>query len=151
MRSGLRIRLTAARLRRYRRCMAHAYVVSDFGANEEAAQAARHKVEGWKQGFRLGNKILLKFDRGEGGEKHETEAETGSSKSGKKKHEKKETAAEKVIVLVRLDFSDHEKLSLHRWLERIPSEQAFKPAKSRVVRHGDAEFEKIESQFDSLD
>ena len=40
-------------------------MIFDFGSNEEAAQQARHKVEGWKQGFRLGNKLMVKFDRGD--------------------------------------------------------------------------------------
>jgi hypothetical protein len=35
--------------------MAQSIFVFDFGTNEEAAQQARHKVEGWKQGFRLGS------------------------------------------------------------------------------------------------
>jgi hypothetical protein len=136
--------------------MAHAYVVSDFGSNEEAAQAARHRVEGWKQAFRLGKKILLKFDRGEGAaENEETAGGKEPSKSGKQKQEKHKASgaekAEKIVVLVRLDFSDHEKLSFQRWLDRIPGEEAFKSAKNKVVRHGDADFAKIEEQFESLD
>ena len=104
----------------------------------------------------MGNKILLKFDRGEGAaEKEETAAEKESSKSGKKKQEKPKAGgaekAEKIVVLVRLDFSDHEKLSFQRWLDRIPGEEVFKAAKNKVVRHGDAEFAKIEEQFESLD
>ena len=43
--------------------MAHTFMIFNFGSNEEAAQQARHKVEGWKQGFRLGNKLMVKFDR----------------------------------------------------------------------------------------
>ena len=43
--------------------MAHSYLVFDFGTDEETAQQARHKIEAWKQGFRLGNKMLLKFER----------------------------------------------------------------------------------------
>jgi hypothetical protein len=45
--------------------MPQSILMFDFGANEDAAQQARHKVEAWKQGFRLGNKMLLKFDREE--------------------------------------------------------------------------------------
>ena len=37
--------------------------ILDFGTNEEAAQQARHKVEAWQQGFRLGKKMLIKFER----------------------------------------------------------------------------------------
>src|ERR1700723_888791 len=50
---------------RYRRCMAHSYLIFDFGKNEETAQQARHKVESWKQGFRLGDKLSIKFEREE--------------------------------------------------------------------------------------
>ena len=43
---------------RYKRDMAQTIMIFDFGTNEEAAQQARHKIEGWKQGFRLGEKML---------------------------------------------------------------------------------------------
>ena len=45
--------------------MAQSILIFDFGTNEDAAQQARHKVDAWQQGFRLGKKILLKFDRKE--------------------------------------------------------------------------------------
>lgn len=45
--------------------MAHTYLLFDFGNDEEKAQAARHKLEGWKQAFRLDKKLLYKLDRGE--------------------------------------------------------------------------------------
>ncbi len=45
--------------------MAQSILIFDFGTNEEAAQQARHKVDGWKQAFRLGDKMLLKFHREE--------------------------------------------------------------------------------------
>jgi hypothetical protein len=45
--------------------MAHSFLVFDFGTNEEAAQQARHRVDRWKQAFRLDKKLLLKFDREE--------------------------------------------------------------------------------------
>ena len=45
--------------------MAQAILIFDFGTNEEAAQQARHKIEGWKQGFRLGDKMICKFEREE--------------------------------------------------------------------------------------
>ncbi|MGH7836368.1 MAG: hypothetical protein ACREQC_00930 [Candidatus Binataceae bacterium] len=137
--------------------MAHSYLIFDFGSDEEAAQQARHKVEGWKQGFRLGNKMLLKFDREEsadGNSEPEQAAEKASkAKSGKKPsdNEKKAEANERLRLFVRLDFSDHEKLSHHRWLERIPSEDAFKSVKCEIVRHGESGFQKTEDQFDSLE
>jgi hypothetical protein len=163
--------------------MAHSILVFDFGANEEAAQQARHKVDAWVQGFRLGKKILIRFEREEAPEsaekpgapeEHEAheapEADHQSPKrssakgkhaggkkkddAGKEKHAaKKEKVATggRVRVLVRLDFSDHEKLTHHRWLDRIPTEEPFKSAKGEVVRHSDPAFAKTAELFDSLE
>ena len=59
--------------------------------------------------------------------------------------------ASEIRMIVRLDFSDHEKLSHQRWLERIPGEEPFKAAKPKIVRPGDPDFVTISDQFDSLD
>lgn len=154
--------------------MAHTYLIFDFGENEEAAQHARHKLEGWKQAFRLDKKLLFKFERSESA-KAESSAgakpaapaaakpEKGKSKadtSGKAK----ETASEKpnsaeagtenggrVRLLVRLDFSDHEKLSQQRWLERIPADDHFKGASPKRVLPGAPESSETAKLFDSLD
>jgi hypothetical protein len=136
--------------------MPQSIFVFDFGTNEEAAQQARHKVEAWKQGFRLGNKMLLKFERRDGTE-DETAEEAARGKSTKKKASKEKDEAEKtkhsgsVRLFVRLSFSEHEKLSHQRWLDRIPIEEPFKSAKSQTVRTGDPEFPKTAELFDSLD
>ena len=125
--------------------MAYSYLIFDFGSNEEAAQQARHRVEGWIQGFRLGKKLLVKFDRGE-------EETTGGGDGGEKKAAGKEAASDKqaIVVMVRLDFSDHEKLSHQRWLERIPSEELFRDAHPKVIRQGDAEFAGAAERFEAL-
>ena len=168
--------------------MAQSYLIFDFGANEEAAQQARHRIEGWKQAFRLDKKLLLKFERSEvetaadektKGEK--TTAETtadrtkadqvaatkasGERTKGEKpkaekpkaeKTEEEQTRAEetndnqRIRLIVRLDFSDHERLSHHRWLERIPTEEPFKDASPKIIRHGEAEFAPTAELFDSL-
>jgi hypothetical protein len=52
---------------------------------------------------------------------------------------------------VRLDFSDHEKLSHQRWVDRIPSEPPFKDASPKVVRPGESDFAGSVKLFDSLD
>jgi hypothetical protein len=158
---------------RYRGCMAQSILIFDFGTNEEAAQQARHKVDGWKQAFRLGDKLLLKFDREEataaekdGADGDEVPAKAApkasartrgaakkaAAKSGTKgaKEEKEESTA-RVRVLVRLAFSDHEKLTYQRWLDRIPTEEPFKSAKGESVRSGQSEFEKASEQFEALD
>ena len=45
--------------------MAHDFLIYDFGTDEETAQSARRKVEGWAQSYRLGKKLTFKFDREE--------------------------------------------------------------------------------------
>lgn len=48
--------------------MAHAqgiYIRFDFGTDEEKAQQARHKLDGWRQAFRLDKRVQYKMDRPE--------------------------------------------------------------------------------------
>jgi hypothetical protein len=132
--------------------MAHSFLVFDFGNDEETAQQARHKIEAWKQGFRLGNKLLFKFERAEADEQEGTAAAPKAA-AGKKRSAKSEKgeAAGSVRVLVRLDFSDHEKLSQQRWLDRIPAEDPFKSAECDIIRQPDAEYAKTAELFESLD
>ncbi len=152
--------------------MAHIFLTFDFGTNEETAQLARHKVEGWKQGYRLGKKLELKFDRNESeaeaapvAELAPAPAKAGAKSKGHTKGAAKAAAKaakeapdpapqaappSDIRILIRLDFSDHEKLSRQRWLERIPMEDPFKSAQSRVLRPGDPEFSVISELYDSL-
>jgi hypothetical protein len=148
--------------------MPQTFLLFNFGGNEELAQQARHKVDGWKQGFRLDKKLLLKFDRGDTSEPAEAAAETdqqensagkssrkkpdtAAAKSAKAKEKQaKEKAKEKIQLIIRLDFSDHERLSQQRWLERIPSEAPFKDAEPKLVRHNDPDFADTAERFDSL-
>ena len=156
------------------RTMAHSYIKLDFGTDEEKAQQARHKLDGWKQAFRLDKRLLYKLDRpesdaGESGSKPEPvekpapaaksagkatanpKAKT-AAKASKPAAEKPVSAANgKVSLLVRLYFSTHEKLSEQRWLERIPSEEPFKSASPKVVHHSDPEFESTDRQFEALE
>ncbi len=139
--------------------MAQFILIFDFGTNEAAAQQARHKVEGWQQGFRLGKKILLKFDRGEPTEegasrKVDQDQAAEGSEPGEKRSAaaaQKSAAGERIRLLIRLDFSGHEKLSQQQWLNRIPAEEPFKSAKGETVHHNDAAFAKAAERFDSLD
>jgi hypothetical protein len=133
--------------------MAHDFLIFDFGTNEEVAQQARHKVEGWTQGFRLGKKMLLKFEREAADDSQESGKAAAKAAASKKKSATKSDAAEpsaNVRVLVRLDFSDHEKLSLQRWLDRIPAEEPFKSAKTEIIRQGQPGFTETAELFDSL-
>jgi AAA15 family ATPase/GTPase len=137
--------------------MAQSFLVFDFGSDEELAQQARHKVDGWKQGFRLDKKLLLKFNRSEASEANEKaddeEKAQSEKKGGAKSRRKKaaETSAkENIQLIIRLDFSDHERLSHKRWLERIPTELPFKDAQSKIIRQNDSEFAGTAERFDSL-
>ena len=146
--------------------MSHVYIRLDFGTDEEKAQLARHKLDGWKQAFRLDKKLLYKLDRPEGsaGEATaKTEAADNPASSSKTKGKTKDKSSEsstkksgsaadgKVSLLVRLYFSSHEKLSEQRWVARIPSEEPFKSASPKVIQQTDPEFEKADQQFESLD
>jgi hypothetical protein len=133
--------------------MAHDFLIFDFGTNEEVAQQARHKVEGWTQGFRLGKKMLLKFEREAADDSSESETDAKKPSASKKRSAAKSDGAEpsaNVRVLLRLDFSDHEKLSHQRWLDRIPTEEPFKSAKTEIIRQGQPGFTETAELFDSL-
>jgi hypothetical protein len=151
-------------------CVAYSFLIFHFGDDEDAAQQARHRLEGWRQGFRLDKKLQLKFERDEPEAKREAapvqalSASKGSAKPKAAPKAKPKSAREadskpgsgsavssEIRLIVRLDFSDHEKLSHQRWLDRIPIEDPFKGAKPKVVRSGDPEFATTEELFDSLD
>jgi len=147
----------------------------DFGTDEEKAQQARHKLDGWRQAFRLDKKLQYKVDRPEsavspvasvaepepkaappekskGKVAEKTKGKAASAKASAPAAEKKVSASNgKVSLLVRLYFSSHEKLSEQRWLDRIPSEEPFKSASPKVVHQKDAEFESTDKQFEALE
>ena len=135
--------------------MAHIYMIFDFEMDEDKAQQARHKLEVWKQAFRLDKKLLYKFERPEAEdgqpEKQEKPAKTkDAAKSKKKATKEEERAGEPVKLLIRLAFSGHEKLSEQRWVERIPTEEPFQAAKHEIVKSNDANFAATEKQFEEL-
>ncbi len=135
--------------------MPQTYLIFDFGADEAAAQNARHKIDGWKQAFRLGAKLDVKFDRQAPGDASASSVaaaagESGAGKSATNAGSGADAAAETIRVIVRLDFSDHEKLSHQRWLDRIPAEEPFKAAQPQSVRPADASFAETEELFRSL-
>lgn len=131
--------------------MAHDFLIYDFGADEETAQQARHKVESWAQGFRLGKKILLRFERVHDGAGDDGDQKQAKASAAKKKFEGGKTAGGNVHAIVRLDFSPHEKLSHQRWLDRIPTEEPFKSAKGKLVRGGDPTHRETSERFEGLD
>ena len=156
--------------------MAHTYMVFEF-PNEEKAQQARHKLEGWKQAFRLDKKLQVKFDRGDeattesadAAAEHESEhadepkrgakSKSGSAKSAKATKSKKsdesgdEEAADSgpVKLLVRLYFSNHEKITEQQWFDRIPADDLFKVAHPHVIHEKDTAFDDTLKQFDTLE
>ena len=159
--------------------MHNSFLIFDFGSNEEAAQQARHKLEGWKQAFRLDKKLLYKFDRQEtepaadGAASAEPPAEEKpAAKSAKSKAKPEKKAAKSKYaaknakeeeddgveidpnantkLLVRLYFSGHEKLSYQRWIDRLPNEELFKQASPQTIHQGDPQFTEIDKKFDSL-
>jgi hypothetical protein len=154
--------------------MPHTYLLFDFATDEEKAQLARHKLETWKQAFRLDKKLLYKFDRATSGDGAEPSVEEkpakpakeakakGVAKSKSKSEAKSGNAepdtpdtteatwAEAVKLLIRLDFSSHEKLSEQRWVDRIPTEDPFQAASPRVIKPNDTEFADTEKQFEDL-
>jgi hypothetical protein len=147
--------------------MAHIYMQFDFAGDEEKAQLARHKLEVWKQAFRLDKKLLYKFERSEepGAATEETKADAtetpkskgkpkSAAKYGDAKADKagtKDNNGGNVHLLVRLGFSGHEKLSEHRWVERIPTEEPFLTASPLTIKPDSAKFAAIEKRFEELE
>ena len=151
--------------------MAHTYIRFDFGQDEEKAQQARHKLDGWRQAFRLDKRVQYKMERPENATA-ETQAkaepaEKPAAAKAKDKAPGKATAKPagsersggakaapegdgKVGLLVRLYFSSHEKLSEQRWIARIPSEEPFSSAAPKVIHFQDPEFAATDQQFESL-
>jgi hypothetical protein len=139
--------------------MAHIYLTFDFAKDEDRAQQARHKLEGWKQAFRLDKKLLYKVER-VAAAPSDGEAKPPKAEKSKPKGKAKAAAATAAVeapssnddikLLVRLAFSGHEKLSEQRWVQRIPSEEPFQGASPAIVKPGDASFESTEKQFEEL-
>jgi hypothetical protein len=128
--------------------MHNTFLVFEFGANEEAAQQARHKLESWRQAFRLDKKLQFKFDRG----RATADGDVANTEKTKAKSESSDAAASgDVKLMVRLYFSGHEKLSHQRWVDRIPSEEPFKGAFLKLVRQDEPGFDSIEKKFQNLE
>ncbi|MFZ0820823.1 MAG: hypothetical protein WAM91_12195 [Candidatus Acidiferrales bacterium] len=109
--------------------MAQSYIVFDFGGNEDSSQQARYRLDHWRQTFHLTKKLDYKFER----------------KPAEKKGE-----GDQIRVFIRLDFSDHEKLSHQRWVERIPVEPPFKGVPAKITKAGDSDYVDTKKLFDDL-
>jgi hypothetical protein len=141
--------------------MAHIYLLFDFAQNEEKAQQARHKLESWKQAFRLDKKLVYKVERtGTASSDGDAAADAkpakpekgkGKSKAASKPEKAPAAAAnEEIKLFIRLAFSGHEKLSEQRWVQRIPAEEPFHEASPKIVKAGEEGFEATETQFEEL-
>jgi hypothetical protein len=143
--------------------MAQTYLLFDFGPDEEKVQQARHKLESWKQAFRLDKKLQYKLEREQPAEPVAAEANPDSAKSEKAKPAKTKSKSKPksddeptansgpVKLFVRLYFSGHEKLSEQRWIDRIPTEEPFKSASPKTVRETEPAFADVLKQFDALE
>jgi hypothetical protein len=145
--------------------MAQSYLIFDFGSNEEAAEQARIAIDRWKQAFRLDKKVMTRFDRSseDGGEKaggaepdaaesddakaHRTRKHAAAKEAADKEPAQNEPAPEQITLIVRLEFSDHERLSHQRWLARIPAEEPFKHAHPQIIESGNPEFAAVVERF----
>jgi hypothetical protein len=158
------------------RLMAHIYMAFDFGTDEEKAQQARHKLDGWKQAFRLDKKLLYKFERPRreadaseaapapqenkespkaGKPAKGTKAQgSAKGKAQKEKQDKAELSAGPsgpIKLHVRLAFSGHEKMTEERWVKRIPGEEPFKDVAPETVKSSDSGFAQAEDRFEALE
>jgi hypothetical protein len=144
--------------------MAQTYLLFDFGSDEEKVQQARHKLESWKQAFRLDKKLQYKLEREQPVEPVSAEAKPEPAKgeksnSAKTKSKSKPKSDDEPAVrnsgpiklFVRLYFSGHEKLSEQRWIDRIPTEEPFKSASPKTVRETEPTFADVLKQFDTLE
>ena len=107
--------------------MAHIYLTFDFGKDEDKAQQARHKLDSWKQAFKLDKKMQGKFDRKEDGaapvaapvmaEKSEKKpAAKGAKGKAKADPEPAKLAPSyaEIKLILRLAMPSHEKLTEQR-------------------------------------
>jgi hypothetical protein len=145
--------------------MAHIYLTFDFGKDEEKAQQARHKLDSWKQAFKLDKKMQGKFDRKEDGTAAVTPPAAEPVKSEKKaagKAAKGKAKADSepaklapsnvdIKLILRLAMPNHEKLTEQRLLKRISSEEPFMSASPKTIREGEAGFGEVDSRFLQLE
>src|SRR6266478_5783782 len=149
--------------------MAHTYMLFDLGSDEEKVQQARHKLENWKQTFRLDKKLQYKLEREQPEATSEAVAKAEPAKAEKPKPAKAKSKSKStsksdkaendsegensgpVKLFIRLYFSSHEKLSEQRWLDRIPAEEPFKSASPKIIKETEPEFAAVLKQFDTLE
>jgi hypothetical protein len=143
--------------------MPQTLIIYDFGANEEAAQQARHRLEGWRQAFRLGDRLKLKFERqaassasmgesaaGETGDETKRKSAGKGSAATEETQQAQASDAESLRLIVRLEFSSHERLSYQQWFDRLGAEPSLQGTDRRVLQRGEEGFDSVADTFDSL-
>ena len=144
--------------------MATIYLTFDFGKDEEKAQLARHKLDSWKQAFRLDKKMAGKFDRKEGDAEaapaaaaKEDTKKKADSKGAKEKAKadpeptKLASSAAEIKLILRLALPNHEKLTEQRLLKRISTEEPFASASPKMIKQGEAAFAAVDARFEELE
>ncbi len=146
--------------------MATIYLTFDFGKDEEKAQLARHKLDSWKQAFRLDKKMAGKFDRKFDEAAVAAEPATKESASSAKKTEAKSakgkgkadpeptklaSSAAEIKLILRLALPNHEKLTEQRLLKRISTEEPFASASPKTIKQGEATFADVDARFEELE
>ena len=144
--------------------MATIYLTFDFGKDEEKAQLARHKLDSWKQAFRLDKKMAGKFDRKEGAAEaapapaaKEDTKKKADSKGAKEKAKadpeptKLAASAAEIKLILRLALPNHEKLTEQRLLKRISTEEPFVSATPKTIKQGEAAFADVAARFEELE
>src|SRR6266478_1454313 len=76
--------LTCRHLASQTSVMAQTYLLFDFGPDEEKVQQARHKLESWKQAFRLDKKLQYKLEREQSGVTTTSKADPEPAKPDRK-------------------------------------------------------------------
>ncbi len=157
--------LTWARGATQTESMTTIYLTFDFGKDEEKAQLARHKLDSWKQAFRLDKKMAGKFDRKEDAAEvaaTSTSEKEGSAKKsdsraakGKAKTDPEPTklaaSAAEIKLILRLALPNHEKLTEQRLLKRISTEEPFASASPKTIKQGEAAFADVHARFEELE
>ncbi|HVH71049.1 MAG TPA: hypothetical protein VNB49_08080, partial [Candidatus Dormibacteraeota bacterium] len=80
--------------------MAHSYGIYirfDFGTDEEKAQLARHKLDGWRQAFRLDKRVQYKMERPENTATEAAAKPTAAEKPAARAKSKEKTAGKAAI------------------------------------------------------
>lgn len=115
--------------------MFQSYLIFRFASEAHELRRARQQLESWRQAFRLGTRLQFKIDVN----RVQTETQPGS--------EPTPPSSGDVELLVRLEFSPHERRSFERWVERLRREEPFRSALIRELDGRQPSFAEMEERF----